>query len=128
MTPYEKIINVFHSLFQSNEVLPEGLEKQFLINAISDYETDLTDLGFHEETNTFDVKLSRAQTQLLGMLMYRGYLSRYRDRALKLNNVIGRDIQLTGLANTKAQVNRAYESLCDDIDQKISKLKTNNFE
>ncbi|XYR59858.1 hypothetical protein ACS4RT_13435 [Bacillus amyloliquefaciens] len=60
--------------------------------------------------------------------MYKGYLGRYRDRALKLNNVVGRDIQLTGLANTKAQVNRAYEDLIDDIEKKLSKLKMNNFD
>ncbi|MBN7742663.1 hypothetical protein JYA35_08670 [Bacillus velezensis] len=128
MTPYEKIINVFHSMFQSNEILPDGLEQQFFINAVGEYETELTELGFDEESNTFKDPLTSPQIQILGMLMYKGYLGRYRDRALKLNNVVGRDIQLTGLANTKAQVNRAYEDLIDDIEKKLSKLKMNNFD
>ncbi len=50
--------------------------------------------------------------------MYKDYLGRYRDRALKLNNIVGRDIQLTGLSNTKAQVNRSYEDLVDEIEKK----------
>lgn len=128
MTPYEKVINVFHSMFQSNEILPDGLEQQFFTNAVGEYETELTELGFDEESNTFNDPLTPPQIQILGMLMYKGYLGRYRDRALKLNNVVGRDIQLTGLANTKAQVNRAYEDLIDDIEKKLSKLKMNNFD
>ncbi|MGD7963622.1 hypothetical protein ACP9MX_18370 [Bacillus velezensis] len=128
MTPYEKVINVFHSMFQSNEILPDGLEQQFFTNAVGEYETELTELGFDEESNTFKYPLTSPQIQILGILMYKGYLGRYRDRALKLNNVVGRDIQLTGLANTKAQVNRAYEDLIDDIEKKLSKLKMNNFD
>ncbi|ANB49243.1 hypothetical protein P9G40_18765 [Bacillus velezensis] len=128
MTPYEKIINVFHSMFQSNEILPDGLEQQFFINAVGEYETELTELGYDDKSNTFKEPLTSPQIQILGMLMYKGYLGRYRDRALKLNNVVGRDIQLTGLANTKAQVNRAYEDLIDDIEKKLSKLKMNNFD
>lgn len=128
MTPYDKVINVFHSMFQSNEILPDGLEQQFFTNAVGEYETELTELGFDEESNTFKDPLTSPQIQILGMLMYKGYLGRYRDRALKLNNVVGRDIQLTGLANTKAQVNRAYEDLIDDIEKKLSKLKMNNFD
>lgn len=50
--------------------------------------------------------------------MYKGFSFRYRDRALKLNNVVGRDVQLTGLSNTKAQVNRSYEDLVDEIEKK----------
>ena len=128
MTPYEKVINVFHSMFQSNEILPDGLEQQFFINAVGEYETELTELGYDDKSNTFKEPLTSPQIQILGMLMYKGYLGRYRDRALKLNNVVGRDIQLTGLANTKAQVNRAYEDLIDDIEKKLSKLKMNNFD
>ncbi|MCI3196935.1 hypothetical protein GXP75_14870 [Bacillus sp. HU-1818] len=128
MTPYEKVINVFHTMFQSNEILPDGLEQQFFTNAIGEYETELAELSYDEESNTFKDPLTSPQIQILGMLMYKGYLGRYRDRALKLNNVVGRDIQLTGLANTKAQVNRAYEDLIDDIEKKLSKLKMNNFD
>ncbi|MCY8958160.1 hypothetical protein [Bacillus atrophaeus] len=128
MTPYDKVINVFHSMFQSNEVLPDGLEQQFFMNAIGEYEGELTELNYDEETNTFKEPPTSPQIQILGMLMYKGYLGRYRDRALKLNNVVGRDIQLTGLANTKAQVNRAYEDLVDKIEKKMSKLKVNNFD
>lgn len=115
-------------MFQSNEILPDGLEQQFFINAVGEYETELTELGYDDKSNTFKEPLTSPQIQILGMLMYKGYLGRYRDRALKLNNVVGRDIQLTGLANTKAQVNRAYEDLIDDIEKKLSKLKMNNFD
>ncbi|AQS44098.1 hypothetical protein LSG23_08870 [Bacillus velezensis] len=128
MTPYEKIINVFHSMFQSNEILPDGLEQQFFINAVGEYETELTELGYDEKSNTFKYPLTSSQIQVLGMLMYKGFSFRYRDRALKLNNVVGRDVQLTGLSNTKAQVNRSYEDLVDEIEKKMSKLKVNNFD
>lgn len=128
MAGYEDVLNSFHSKFQSNEVVPEGLEKQFFIEALASYELDLEPLKYDETTDEFNEEMSRPKIKLLGLLMYKQHLGRYRDRALKLNNVIGRDIQLTGLANTKAQVNRAYEDLSDEIDALLHKLKTNNFE
>ncbi|AMR10801.1 hypothetical protein AB684_11620 [Bacillus licheniformis] len=128
MTPYDEIIDVFHSMFQSTEELPESLERQFLLNAISEYELELTPLNFDKITLDFKSPLTYPQIQILGMLMYKNYLGRYLDRVLKLNNVIGRDIQLTGLANTKAQVNRAYEGLCEEIGIKMSKMKEIKFD
>nr|WP_276532214.1 hypothetical protein [Bacillus licheniformis] len=115
-------------MFQSTEELPESLERQFLLNAISEYELELTPLNFDKITLDFKSPLTYPQIQILGMLMYKNYLGRYLDRVLKLNNVIGRDIQLTGLANTKAQVNRAYEGLCEEIGIKMSKMKEIKFD
>src|SRR5690606_32976665 len=126
--PFEKIQNVFHSKFQSKiELMPE-LEQQFFINAISDFEVELYPLPFNEESFDIEEDLSYPEINLLGTLMYKEYLHRERDKTLKLNNIVGKDIKLTAMANSKYAMNTAYSSLLSEIAEKIGKLKSLNFE
>ena len=127
-TPFEKIQNVFHSKFQSKiELMPE-LEQQFFINAISDFEVELYPLPFNEESFDIEEDLSYPEINLLGTLMYKEYLHRERDKTLKLNNIVGKDIKLTAMANSKYAMNTAYSSILSEIAEKIGKLKSLNFE
>lgn len=125
-TPFEKVLMFFHSRFQSTTELPPELEKQFLIQGVSEFETDLYDLNFNAEFDEFEKQLTLPELNVLGALMYKGYLQRERDRMLKLNNIIGRDIRLTGMSDTKFAVNKAYGELLIEIEGMIAKLK--NFE
>lgn len=126
-TPYEKVQNVFHSSFQSKvEIIPE-LERQFFINAIGDFSLDLYDLDY--DVSTYEVKedLTQSEINLLGKLMYKYYLQRERDRIMKLNNIVGRDIKLTGMSDTKQVINKMYENLMNEIYTMINKMKRNTF-
>jgi hypothetical protein len=127
-TPVEKIINVFHSKFQSKtELIPE-LEQQFLYNALADFEVDLYPLPYDESNNTFEKILSSPEVLLLGTLMYKAYLGRERDRVLKLNNIIGRDIKLTAMGNSKSSMNQAYDGVVKEATLLIDKLKDISFD
>lgn len=126
-TPYSKIQNVFHSSFQSQtEILPE-LEKQFFINAIGDFSLDLYSLNYDLDSYEIEHDLSQAEINLLGKLMYKYYLHRERDRIMKLNNIVGRDIKLTGMSDTKQVINKMYSNLIDEIDLMMTKLKDNTY-
>lgn len=154
MTPYSSILDSFHSSFQSRVVIPDGLVDQFFYTAVGDFELEIFELliikedieveiesEIEGEPNTFitqniivgveildsDKQLNRSQINLLGKLMYKAYLSRERDRVLKLNNIVGRDIRLTGMADTKYAFNRAYLELLGEITELTNKLKENTF-
>lgn len=126
-TPYAKIKDVFHTKFQSKDLLDYDMENQFLINAIGDFSLDLFDISYNETTEEIIEELSQSEINLLGTLMYKFYLGRERDRALKLNNIIGRDIKLTGMSDTKFALNKAYEELSDEIELMISKMKDSSY-
>lgn len=126
-TPYKKIQFVFHSSFQSKiEIIPE-LEKQFFINALGDFSLDLYELNYNSETDEIKEDLNQAEINLLGKLMYKYYLQRERDRIMKLNNIVGRDIRLTGMSDTKQAINKMYNGLLNEIDTMIHKLKDNTY-
>lgn len=126
-TPYESVQFVFHSSFQSKtEIIPE-LEKQFFINALGDFSLDLYDLNYDAEKNVIEEDLSQSEINLLGKLMYKHYLQRERDRIMKLNNIVGKDIRLTGMSDTKQAVNKMYSNLLDEIDVMTHKLKVNTY-
>lgn len=127
-TPKEKIINVFHSKFQSKtEIMPE-LEDQFLLNSIGEFSTNLYEINMLEDESGIVEDLKQAEINLLGMLMYKNYFHRERDKTLKLNNIVGKDIKLTAMANSKYAMNTAYDTLLKSIEVEMNKLKPMKFE
>lgn len=130
-TPYERVQNVFYSSFQSKtEIIPE-LEHQFFINAIGDFSLDLYELDYSVDAESNEAEIVQDITQseinLLGKLMYKHYLHRERDRIMKLNNIVGRDIRLTGMSDTKQVINKMYDNLVNEINVIMTKLKDNTY-
>ena len=103
-TPFEKIQNSFHSKFQSKTILNPELEKQFFFEAIGVFSLELYDLDYIEISEEIKQDLKQHHINLLGHLMYKSYLGRERDRMLKLNNIIGKDVQMTGLSDSKREI------------------------
>ena len=126
-TPYVEVQDVFHSKFQEKKELPAGLEAQFFKNAVGDFITDLYPLNIIED-NSLQEELALPEIQLLGALMYKNYLERELDRILKLNNIVGRDIKLTGLGDSKSTTKKRLEEVLKDIDKRMSKLQPLTFE
>lgn len=127
-TPYGKIQDVFHSKLKSKvEIIPE-LELQYFYNALGSFELDLYSLNYDESNQVMIEDLNRSEILLLGTLMYREYLSQERDRALKLNNILGRDIKLTGSGDSKSNYNKAVVELDAQISTMVSKLKVIDFD
>ncbi|WP_063565471.1 hypothetical protein [Paenibacillus sp. O199] len=127
MTTYQDILNSFYSRFQSTKLLPEGLVKEFFNQALGDFEIDLYPLGWNIESQEFDEILERSIINLLGRLMYASYLSREVDRIVKLTNIVGKDISLTGMGDSKrfSMMKLAEEE--SKINEMKSKLKTSSY-
>ncbi|WP_079709857.1 hypothetical protein [Paraliobacillus ryukyuensis] len=127
MTTRDNVISNFHTEFQSPTVLPDGIEDQFLIKAVGDFQLDLYPISYSTSTKDFEESISISEEILLGKLMYKHYLSRELDRVLKLNNIVGKDISLTSMAGSKSSIQKRYTELVGEIDEVIYKLKDNTF-
>ena len=100
-TPYIEVLNVFHSLVKSKIEIDEGLEYQWFLNAIADYELEISNLNYLDIQKVFSDTLSRQVIRTLGLFMYVNYLTQELSRVMKLNGIIGKDISLTGMDATK---------------------------
>ena len=100
-TPYIEVLNVFHSLVKSKIEIDEGLEYQWFLNALADYELEISNLNYLDNQKAFSDTLSRQVIRTLGLFMYVNYLTQELSRVMKLNGIIGKDISLTGMDATK---------------------------
>ena len=100
-TSYLDVLNVFHSLLKSKFEIDEDLEYQWFLNALADYELELSDLNYLDNQKVFSNILSRHVIKTLGLIMYVNYLTQELSRVMKLNGIIGKDISLTGMDATK---------------------------
>jgi hypothetical protein len=126
-TNVESVLNNFYSRPQSKVILDDGLIKQFLESALSDYELELHSLHYDTDTGMFNSVLNRSTINQLGALMYRYYLSRELDRVLKLTNIVGKDIGLTGMGDAKRTMQLRLAKLEDEIANRFNKMKTNSY-
>jgi hypothetical protein len=126
-TPKQDVLTNFHTEFMSSSPLDPSLENQFLLKAIGDYELDLESLEYDKDAEVFQVDLKQFEVNALSMLMYKHYLKRELDRVLKLNNIVGKDIQLTSMGQTKQVVQKTYDEWVDEVGQYLNKIKDNSF-
>lgn len=109
-TPYTEVLNVFHSLLKSKIEIDEQLEYQWFLNALADYELEISNLGYLDIQKVFSSSLSRHIIRTLGLIMYVNYLTQELSRVMKLNGIIGKDISLTGMDSTKRVTIQELES------------------
>lgn len=100
-TTQNDVIQSFHSHPMSKNIIPEGLENQFFLNALAVYELDINPLNYDETSKSFPARLERSVVYTLGMLMYVEYLTRELSRIEKLSGFHGKDIQMTGSDGSK---------------------------
>ncbi len=123
----QSVLDNFHTEFMSQSVLPEGLENQFLLKAIGDFELDLYALSYDDVNGVFNETLSQPEINALSMLMYKYYLKRELDRVLKLNNIVGREIQLTAMGQSKQATQKVYSEWVVEVKNYLNKIKDNSF-
>ncbi len=100
-TTYNEIINSFHSHPLAKQALPDGLENQFFLSALGEYELDVESLNYNRETKEFGSQLSEGAIYTLGMIMYTQYITRELSRIEKLNGFSGKDLSMTGVPASK---------------------------
>lgn len=126
-TPQTEILNNFHSQFQSKTLLDPTLEDQFFETALGEFELDLYTLTYDSAVKEIEEDLNRYEINLLGLLMYKSYKKREKDRIMKLNNIVGRDIEMTGMGQSKQTAIKDYELILDEIADTINKIKNSSF-
>lgn len=72
--------------------------------------------------------LTRAEISLLGALMYKQYLSQQIDEVLQLHNIVGKDISITGVGQSKQVYISRYNKLDSEIKGFINGLKNNTYD
>lgn len=109
-TSYIDVLKVFHSLLKSKFEINENLEYQWFLNALADYELEISSLDYLDNQKIFANTLSRQIIRTLGLFMYVNYLTQELSRVMKLNGIIGKDISLTGMDATKRVTIQELES------------------
>ena len=109
-TSYLDVLKVFHSLLKSQFEINEDLEYQWFLNALADYELEISSLDYLDNQKIFANPLSRQIIRTLGLFMYVNYLTQELSRVMKLNGIIGKDISLTGMDATKRVTIQELES------------------
>lgn len=121
------VINCFHSFPMSKQVLPSGLEHQFFLNALAEYELEICELGYDETLGEFKDTINRNVILTLGMIMYTNFLTRELSRIEKLNGFHGKDIQMTGSDGSKRVTLSDLELELERVDSLLHKQKTHAF-
>lgn len=100
-TTNEDVFNSFHSHPLTKYPIPDGLEEQWLLDAVADYSLSISPLFYDTDTREFNTRLSQSVIATLGQMMYCSYLVRTLDRLEQLNGFYGKDIRLTGSDESK---------------------------
>ena len=91
-TTKNDVIQSFHSHPMAKQALPQGLEDEFFISALSQFELDIKTLNYDESSSEFSEKLNRSVVYTLGLLMYSEYITRELSKLEKLQGFYGKDI------------------------------------
>ncbi|MDO4200291.1 MAG: hypothetical protein Q4D57_06050 [Clostridia bacterium] len=126
-TSYLDVLNVFHSLLKSKFEIDEDLEYQWFLNALADYELELSELNYLESQRVFADSLPRYVVKTLGLIMYVNYLTQELSRVMKLNGIIGKDISLTGMDATKRVTLEELQSEKAYAEKLLHKQKQHTF-
>ena len=120
MTDYEKILSVFYSIIRNKYELPEGLINQWFFMACADYELDIMPICYDEETQMF-YKITNSAINTIGLIMAKFYCQREQSRINKLNNIIGKNLQLNATGEAKRAVQAELENILYEIEQRLYK-------
>lgn len=122
-TKYSDIISSFQALPQSKYVLAEGLQKQWFLDALGEYELEISHLNYDDALQEFDVKLTRYQIKTIAFIMYTYYLTRELSRAEKLSGISGKDISITGGDESKRTIYNDLKLELERVDELLHKQK-----
>lgn len=123
-TTFADVERKFHSMPQTKFDIPEGLEAEWLLTAVANYELNLgCDLGYDEVTREFGGKLDKTTILTLGQMMYVSYLQRELSRVMALNGIYGKDVQLTGQDATKRVTKQELESQLSLVETLLHRQK-----
>ena len=124
---YQDVVSSFESTFQDKCILPDGLIRQWFIKALGEYELELSSTGYNEETNEFPAGFEQYKIDLLALMMKRMYCEREFNRVNKIQNIVGKDISLTGSGDQKKMTKDDLDYEYNQSLVKINQIKQSCF-
>ncbi len=126
-TTNTEVFNSFHSHPLTKYPIPDGLEEQWLLDAIADYSLSIAPISYDSSVGEFDSRLPQAVIATLGQMMYCFYLVRTLDRIEQLNGFYGKDIRLTGSDASKRVTAENLQAQLEITRDWIHKQKTVSY-
>lgn len=117
------VIESFESTFQDKFVIPLDLEMQWFKDALALYELEIDALGYNSETDQFSPNVKSYQITTLGLMMKRSYCARELSRIIKIQNIVGKDVSLTGTGDQKRISKEELELEQNRVEDLLNKQK-----
>lgn len=117
------VIESFESTFQDKFVIPLDLEMQWFKDALALYELEIDALGYNSETDQFLPNVKSYQITTLGLMMKRSYCARELSRIIKIQNIVGKDVSLTGTGDQKRISKEELELEQNRVEDLLNKQK-----
>ena len=124
---YEKIIDIFESQIREKYLLPEGLVQRWFDSAVEWYSLEIKPVSYDSILKKFTPSLPVGAGYTLGLIVAQQYLKREISRLGKLNNIIGRDLQLNAVSASKSATKAEYDTIYAEIEELIHKQKVHAY-
>ena len=125
MVKFEDVEVQFHSMPQTKFDIPEGLEREWLLTAVTDYELNVgIDLGYNPDAGEFSGNVDKLVVRTLAQMMYVSYLQRELSRVMALNGIYGKDVTLTGQDATKRVTKQELDDQISRVESLLHRQKT----
>lgn len=123
-TKAQLIYDSFESTFEDKCIVPDELEKFWLLKAIGRFSTEIEPLVFDEETMEFDSQLDFNDVDILGMYMKLFYQEREVSKVNKRASIVTKDLSWDGTNGTKTAEKNHLEYVAEQLSILISHRKT----
>ena len=108
-TTAREVYDSFEASFQDKSIIPESLEKVWLLKAIARYSIELDPLPFNEDEMEFDTKLDRYIIDTLAAFMKQSYQEREVSKVNKRVSIVGKDLSIDGNNGSKTAAKNELE-------------------
>lgn len=108
-TTARDVYDSFEASFQDKCVIPEKLEKIWLLKAIGRYSVELDTLTFDEDNNVFNGKLNRYVIDTLATFMKQSYQERETSKVNKRVSIVSKEISVNGNGYDKVAARNELE-------------------
>lgn len=124
-TTFSDVQRQFHSMPLTKYEIPEGLEAEWLLIAVSDYELNIgIKLEYDSNNKTFGKDIPSNVVRTLAQMMYVSYLQRELSRVMALNGIYGKDVTLTGQDATKRVTKQELNDQIALVEELLHRQKT----
>jgi hypothetical protein len=121
------VISSFQSTIRDRELLAPELQYQWFLDALGEFQLEISDLSYDGATQLFDSELELYEINTLAYLMKVRYLEREVSRVNKLNNIVTKDLTLNGMGDAKRATAAEYLAELARTKELLHKQKSHYF-